>query len=163
MLKIGDSVPTTSFTLSSGEQRSFADFRGKTIILYFYPKDDTPGCTLEAQNFRDHHADIVAKQAVVLGVSKDPAKSHCAFRAKYQLPFDLIVDTPESHLCETFGVWKEKSMYGKKFMGIERSTFVIDPQGKLIKEWRKVSVPEHVEEVLRGIALTKYNEGNVVP
>jgi len=148
MIQIGDSVPSVSFEMTDGKTHQFSDFKGKTIILYFYPKDNTSGCILEAQGFRDNLQKFNDKNALVLGVSKDSAKSHQSFREKHCLPFDLIMDTPETRLCEYFDVWKEKSMYGKKYYGIERSTFLISPEGKLIKEWRKVSVPGHVEEVL---------------
>lgn len=149
-IKLGDKVPDFAFQMTDGQSHHFADFLGKTVVLYFYPKDDTPGCTLEAQGFRDHLNEFSKKAAVVIGVSKDNEKSHQKFREKFCLPFDLIMDI-EGHLSEAFGVWKEKSMYGKKYMGIERSTFLIDPTGHVAKEWRKVSVPQHVEEVLGSI------------
>ncbi len=149
-MKIGDSVPNCSFAMTDGKSHTLNDFIGKTVVLYFYPKDDTPGCTTEAQGFRDHITDFAKKNTVIIGVSKDSEKSHQKFRQKYCLPFELIMDT-DGVLCEAFGVWKEKSMYGKKYMGIERSTFLINPEGKLIKEWRKVSVINHVLEVLNTI------------
>lgn len=149
-IKIGDIVPELKFHMTNGQIHQFADFRGQKIVLYFYPKDDTPGCTLEAQGFRDHMQDFAAKNTLVLGVSKDNEKSHQKFREKYCLPFDLIMDT-QGELAEAFGVWKEKSMYGKKYMGIERSTFLIDETGRLQKEWRKVSVPGHVAAVLESL------------
>ncbi len=148
MIQIGDSAPSVSFEMTDGKTHQFSDFKGQNIILYFYPKDNTSGCTLEAQGFRDKIQKFSDKNAIILGVSKDSAKSHEAFKKTQCLPFDLIMDTEISGLCEIFGVWKEKSMYGKKYYGIERSTFLINPEGKLIKEWRKVSVPGHVEEVL---------------
>jgi peroxiredoxin Q/BCP len=151
MLKMGDLLPSRHFEMTDGKTHNFLDFKGKKLVLYFYPKDNTSGCTLEAQNFRDHLENFSQKNAVILGVSKDNMKSHQSFREKHCLPFDLIMDTEESGLCELFDVWKEKSMYGKKYWGIERSTFVIDEQGKLIKEWRKVGVPGHVEEVLASL------------
>ena len=147
MLKIGDQVPALSFKTTDGHTHTFSDFAGQTIILYFYPKDDTPGCTIEAKGFRDHLADFKAKNAIILGVSKDSAEKHQHFREKYCLPFDLIIDT-ETVLCQCFDVLKEKSMFGKKYKGIERSTFIINPEGKLVKEWRKVSVLGHVKKVL---------------
>ncbi len=146
-MKIGDKVPDLAFQMTDGKTHHFSDFAGKTIILYFYPKDDTPGCTLEAHGFRENWDAFQAKNALILGVSKDDEKSHQKFRAKCDLPFDLIMDT-EGTLSECFEVWLEKSMYGKKYMGIERSTFLISPEGVLIREWRKVSVPGHVLEVL---------------
>ena len=121
--------------------------RGKTVVLYFYPKDSTPGCTTEAQQFRDLHADFLAAGCVLAGVSRDSLRSHENFKTKQALPFELISDTDET-LCQRFGVIKEKKLYGKLVRGIERSTFVIDGQGVLRREWRGVKVPGHVEEVL---------------
>jgi thioredoxin-dependent peroxiredoxin len=151
MLDKGHSVPTVQFQMTDGKLHTFEEFRGQTLVLYFYPKDHTSGCTLEAQDFRDNLPLFSAKNAIVLGVSKDSLKSHCTFREKHQLPFDLIVDTEDSKLSEQFGVWKEKSMYGKKYFGIERSTFVITPEGKIAQVWRKVSVPSHVKTVLESL------------
>jgi peroxiredoxin Q/BCP len=149
MTKLGDVLPTVTFEMTDGKTHAFSDFKGKNLVLYFYPKDNTSGCTLEAQGFRDQMESFTKKNTVVLGVSKDSMKSHHSFREKHCLPFDLIMDTEQSRLCELFDVWKEKSMYGKKYFGIERSTFLIDSDGKLLQEWRKVSVPGHVEEVLK--------------
>lgn len=124
-----------------------SSFKGKTLVLYFYPKDNTPGCTTQASDFRDNHEAFQAAGVVVVGVSRDSIKSHENFRSKFELPFDLIADT-EEQLCEQFGVMKMKNMYGKQVRGIERSTFVIDGSGKLAHEWRGVKVPGHVDEVL---------------
>ena len=146
-LGVGDSVPTFSLPSSSGKEISLSDYKGKKIVLYFYPKDDTPGCTTEACEFRDNLKNYEAVNAVVIGVSKDPLKSHDKFIQKYGLPFELISDE-EGKMLDAFGVWKEKSMYGKTFMGVERSTFLIDEKGKIAKAWRKVSVPNHVATVL---------------
>lgn len=121
--------------------------RGKKVVLYFYPKDSTPGCTTEGQDFRDLHAKFKRQNAVVLGVSRDSLASHEKFKAKFDFPFDLLSD-PDEKLCNQFDVIKEKSLYGRKFMGIERSTFVIDEAGKLRGEWRKVKVKEHALAVL---------------
>ena len=121
--------------------------RGKTVVLYFYPKDSTPGCTTEAQQFRDLHADFLAAGCVLAGVSRDSLRSHENFKTKQALPFELISDTDET-LCQRFGVIKEKKLYGKLVRGIERSTFVIDTQGVLRREWRGVKVPGHAQEVL---------------
>lgn len=121
---------------------------GKKIVLYFYPKDDTPGCTTEACGFRDLKSAFEKANTIILGVSKDNEKSHDKFAGKYNLNFKLLSD-PEGKLCEAFGVWKEKSMYGKKYFGIERSTFLIDAEGKIVKVWRGVKVPGHMEEVLK--------------
>ena len=150
-MKLYDQLPLVSFEMSDAQSHTFAEFLGKTVVLYFYPKDDTPGCTLEAQGFRDKIETFTAKNAIILGVSKDSVKKHQKFREKHCLPFELIVDTDQSGLCEWFGVWKEKSMYGKKYWGIERSTFIVSPEGRVVKEWRKVSVAGHVDEVLESI------------
>ena len=121
--------------------------RGKTVVLYFYPKDSTPGCTTEAQQFRDLHADFLAAGCVIVGVSRDSLRSHENFKLKQELPFELISD-PEETLCTQFAVVREKKMYGKLVRGIERSTFVIDTQGVLRREWRGIKVPGHAQEVL---------------
>ena len=121
--------------------------RGKTVVLYFYPKDSTPGCTTEAQQFRDLHADFLAAGCVLAGVSRDSLRSHENFKTKQALPFELISDTDET-LCQRFGVIKEKNLYGKLVRGIERSTFVIDAHGILRREWRGIKVPGHAQEVL---------------
>lgn len=121
--------------------------RGKTVVLYFYPKDSTPGCTTEAQQFRDLHADFLAAGSVLAGVSRDSLRSHENFKTKQALPFELISDTDET-LCQRFGVIKEKKLYGKLVRGIERSTFVIDAHGILRREWRGIKVPGHAQEVL---------------
>lgn len=139
---------------TNGEEVSLADFKGKNIVLYFYPKDDTPGCTQEGKDFRDAYKKFEKLNTVILGVSKDTITCHHKFKDKYELPFILLADT-EKQLCQAFDVIKEKSMYGKKYMGIERSTFLIDQAGNLCQEWRKVSVTEHVKEVLAAVkALT---------
>lgn len=136
------SQPTDSLTLQS--------FKGKPLVLYFYPRDNTPGCTQQSQDFRDHYAQFEALGAQIVGVSRDTLKSHIKFSEKYDFPFPLIAD-PEETLCRQFGVMKEKNMYGKKVMGIERSTFLFDAKGKLVESWRKVKVPGHVEEVLAAV------------
>ena len=147
-LKLGEKLEAPSFSLTENKNiHSFNDFLGKVLVLYFYPKDSTPGCTLEAWGFRDHLAEFSAANAVILGVSKDSSASHEKFRAKHSLPFDLIVDS-EAALCNYFGVLKQKSMFGRKYLGIERSTFVINAEGVLVQEWRKVSVTGHVKSVL---------------
>ena len=132
----------------TGEQSyNLADYRGKNLVIYFYPKDNTPGCTTESLRFRDLHADYRAANTEVFGISRDSLRSHEGFKSKLELPFDLISD-PEESLCNQFDVMKVKNMYGKKVRGIERSTFVIDATGKLVKEWRGVKVPGHADEVL---------------
>lgn len=146
-LQVGDVAPDFTAVTDSGATVSLGDYRGKRVVLYFYPKDDTPGCTTQACGFRDNYPVIEEKNAVVLGVSPDSAKSHQKFKTKFDLPFTLLVD--EDHaIAEAYGAWAEKSMYGKKYMGIERSTFLIDAKGVLRQEWRKVKVDGHAEEVL---------------
>ncbi|WP_042478977.1 thioredoxin-dependent thiol peroxidase [Bacillus ndiopicus] len=137
------------FTLENehGQPLHLSDFIGKNVVLYFYPKDMTPGCTTEACDFRDAYADFSELNAVILGVSADDAKKHTKFIEKYNLPFSLLVDTDHS-VAESYGVWVLKKMYGREFMGIERSTFLIDEKGIVVKEWRKVRVKNHIEDVL---------------
>ncbi|MET0382517.1 MAG: peroxiredoxin [Burkholderiaceae bacterium] len=132
-------------------------FAGRTVVLYFYPKDHTPGCTTEAMQFRDRHADFTKAGAVVFGVSRDNMASHEKFKQSLELPFELIADTEEK-LCHMFGVVKNKIMYGKKVKGIERSTFLIDPQGILAAEWRGIKVAGHVDEVLKAVEELKKAE-----
>ena len=150
-LSVGDKAPAFSLPVHGGETISLASLKGKNIVLYFYPKDDTPGCTIEAKDFRDHIKSFEKAGAVVIGVSKDPMKSHDKFREKYCLPFPLGSDE-EGTVCEDYGVWVEKSMYGKSYMGIERATFLIDGKGVLRAIWRKVKVEGHVKEVLDATA-----------
>jgi thioredoxin-dependent peroxiredoxin len=135
---------------SSGYAVTLSELKGKKIVLYFYPKDDTPGCTLEGQDFNRLRSDYAAQNAFVYGVSKDSVSSHCKFRDKYGFEFELLSDE-SGRLCELFDVIKEKNNYGKKYMGIERSTFIIDEDGKLTKEYRKVSAAGHAEAVLNDI------------
>ena len=147
--------PAPAFAADSTFGRiSLEQCRGRGIVLYFYPKDNTPGCTTEATQFRDHHADFVKAGAVVLGVSRDNMASHESFKTNLELPFELIADTEEK-LCHMFGVVKNKIMYGKKVKGIERSTFLIDKQGVLRAEWRGLKVLGHVEEVLKAVKALK--------
>ncbi|MEK6838600.1 MAG: peroxiredoxin, partial [Candidatus Thermoplasmatota archaeon] len=129
---------------------SLKDFRGKKVVLYFYPKDDTPGCTREACSFRDSLARVTSKGAVVLGVSKDDLDSHTRFRKKYELTFPLLSDT-DGMALNAYGVWKEKSAYGKTFMGVERTTFIIDEKGRIAKVFLRVKVDGHVDEVLEAL------------
>jgi len=145
--------PAPDFTLldQHGQSHRLSDYRGKWVVLYFYPKDDTPGCTREASSFRDHLAELAGKDAVVLGISADTVQSHERFAEKYSLPFTLLSD-PEHLAIEPYGVWTEKSGYGKKTMGIERTTFLVNPEGKIEKVWRKVRVEGHSEEVMSAIA-----------
>ena len=146
-LKAGDPAPNFDLPTDGAGRVSLAKLKGKPAVLYFYPKDDTSGCTSEAKGFAEA-ADAFAKAgATVIGVSKDTVLSHEKFKAKYDLNFPLAADT-DGKAVEAFGVWVEKSMYGRKYMGIDRSTFLIDPQGKIARVWRKVKVPGHVAEVL---------------
>jgi peroxiredoxin Q/BCP len=133
---------------ATGEQKiKLSALQGKKVVIYFYPKDSTPGCTTEGQDFRDHHSKFKRANAIVLGVSRDSIKSHENFKTKQAFPFELLSDEEET-LCRLFDVIKEKNMYGKMVLGIERSTFLLDEKGVLRQEWRKVKVPGHVEEVL---------------
>lgn len=147
MLDIGDKVPDIRLPSSSGKDVSLTDYKGKKIVLYFYPKDDTPGCTTEACEFRDAIKSYEGLNAVIVGASKDSLKSHDKFMAKYNLPFELLSDE-DLKLMEFFGVWKEKTMYGKTFLGVNRSTFLIDEKGVIVKAWRNVKVSSHVADVL---------------
>ena len=145
--QIGQEAPLFSLPANDGEIISLKDYRGKHVILYFYPKDMTPGCTTQACDFRDRIEDFSALNTVILGVSPDPVAKHEKFIDKYQLPFELLADE-EHKVAEQYGVWQLKKNFGKEYMGIERSTFVIDKDGLLVKEWRKVRVKDHVEEAL---------------
>lgn len=149
-LAIGKAAPQFELPASNGESVKLSDFSGKNVVLYFYPKDMTPGCTTEACDFRDHHESFEGLNAVILGVSPDPINKHEKFIDKYGLPFLLLAD--EDHrTAEDYGVWTLKKNFGKEYMGIERSTFIIDKDGSLAKEWRKVKVKGHVEEALEFI------------
>ena len=132
--------------IDENNQISLNDYKGSFLVLYFYPKDKTSGCTIQSQDFRDYKNKFANKNCKIIGISRDSIKSHKSFTEKESLNFPLISD-PDETMCNAYGVMKEKSMYGRKYMGIERSTFVIDPEGNLIKEWRGVKVPGHVEEV----------------
>lgn len=140
-------VPDFSAPMTGDQIFRLSDYTGKTVVLYFYPKDNTPGCTTEAMQFRDLHPQFTEANAEVFGISRDSLRSHEGFKAKLGMPFDLISD-PDETVCTMFDVMKIKNMYGKKVRGVERSTFVIDGSGKLVKEWRGVKVPGHVDEVL---------------
>jgi thioredoxin-dependent peroxiredoxin len=149
-LQIGELAPDFQLDASNGEKVKLSDFRGKNVVLYFYPKDMTPGCTTQACDFRDKHESFKEVDAVILGVSPDPISRHEKFIAKYDLPFLLLADIDQV-VANAFDVWKLKKNFGKEYMGIERSTFIIDKEGKIVKEWRKVSVKGHVEEALQYI------------
>jgi peroxiredoxin Q/BCP len=147
-------LPEFEALATSGVKITPQTFQGQAVVLYFYPKDNTPGCTTEAMQFRDRHKDFVKACALVIGVSRDNMTSHEKFRQNLELPFELIADTEEK-LCHMFGVVKNKIMYGKKVKGIERSTFLIDGAGVLRAEWRGIKVAGHVDEVLKAVKLLK--------
>jgi thioredoxin-dependent peroxiredoxin len=144
---VGAAVPAFSASSTGGKAVSLDDLKGRFVILYFYPKDSTPGCTQEGQDFRDLSQEFKALDAEIFGVSRDSLKSHENFKCKYEFPFDLLSDSDET-LCRLFDVIKMKNMYGKQVQGIERSTFLIDKEGNLAREWRKVSVKGHAQAVL---------------
>jgi len=151
MLHEGDVAPDFTLPTDGGGGATLSDYRGKKVVLYFYPKDDTPGCTTEACNFRDDYSQILAAGAAVLGVSPDTVTSHGKFKIKFGLPYALLSD-PDHRVAEMYGAWGEKHMYGKISMGIIRSTFVIDEEGKIIKVFPKVKVENHSQEVLAALA-----------
>jgi peroxiredoxin Q/BCP len=150
LLGEGDRLPAVTLLDDRGAQVTTTDLLGGPLILYFYPKDDTPGCTSEASQFRDLYPQFQAKEARIVGVSRDSAESHRRFKEKFSIPFELLADT-ESKLCDAFGVIVEKNMYGKKSKGIARSTFLIDGSGEIVKVWPKVNVDEHADEVLASL------------
>lgn len=146
-IEVGQVAPQIELMSHEGELIKLSDYKGKKVIVYFYPRDMTPGCTTQACDFRDYIEQFEAEHTVIIGISTDSAERHKRFIDKYNLPFVLLVDD-EHKAAEAYGVWVEKNMFGKKFMGIERSTFLIDENGKLLKAWRKVKVKDHVEEAL---------------
>lgn len=147
---IGKKVPAFSVPATGEQKLGLKDFKGKNLIIYFYPKDNTPGCTQEGQDFAANYKKFTKLNTDILGVSQDSVKKHENFKAKFEFPFDLLADE-DGTLCEIFDVIKLKKMYGKEYMGIERSTFLIDADGKLAQEWRKVKVKGHVDEVLEAV------------
>jgi peroxiredoxin Q/BCP len=147
-LKEGDKAPPFQARSDSGERISLKDLKGKPVVLYFYPKDMTPGCTQEACDFRDSFSRLKKLGVTVLGVSKDSVESHQKFKGKHELPFTLLAD-PDGELCKSYGVWKLKTLYGRKFMGIERATFVIGRDQRILKVYPKVKVKGHVDEILK--------------
>ncbi len=149
-VEVGKKAPDFTLPASNGEEVSLKDYRGKHVVLYFYPKDMTPGCTTQACDFRDNHENFEALNAVILGVSPDPLASHEKFINKYDLPFLLLADENQE-VAKMYDVWKLKKNFGREYYGIERSTFIIDKDGNLVKEWRKVRVKDHVEEPLNFI------------
>jgi len=151
MPTIGQPAPAFTLETDTGETVSLTDFKGQNVVLYFYPKDDTPGCTTEACEFRDSMPRFTKDTTVILGLSPDSVTSHAKFKAKYELPFTLLADT-EKVVAEAYGVWKEKSMYGRKYMGVDRTTFLIDGMGVLRHVFEKVKPAGHAEEVAKAIA-----------
>jgi len=151
MPTIGQPAPTFTLETDTGETVSLTDFKGQNVVLYFYPKDDTPGCTTEACEFRDSMPRFTKDTTVILGISPDSVTSHAKFKAKYELPFTLLADT-EKVVAQAYGVWKEKSMYGRKYMGVDRTTFLIDGKGVLRQVFEKVKPAGHAEEVAKAVA-----------
>ena len=149
-MKVGTKIKNFKSEMTGKIQFNLSDYKGQNVVIYFYPRDNTPGCTSEGEDFRDHYKSFLKKKTKIFGVSKDSLKSHEAFKQKFKFPFELISD-PDEKVCKLFDVIKEKSMYGKKYMGVERSTFLIDSKGKLSREWRKVKVKGHVEDVLSSL------------
>ena len=149
-VSVGKPVPDFELPATGGQNITLSSLKGQNVVLYFYPKDNTPGCTLEGQNFRDMHAKFKKANAVILGVSRDSVKSHEGFKEKQAFTFDLLADE-EERVCKLFDVMKPKNMYGKEVIGVERSTFLIDAAGVLRQEWRKVKVDGHADEVLAAI------------
>jgi len=147
---IGDKAPAFDLPTDGGGQMKLSDLKGKTVVLYFYPKDSTPGCTIEGNDFTELHGEFEKAGAVVLGASKDNVKRHDNFKAKQGFPFTLLSDE-DGVLCEAYGVWVLKKNYGREYMGIERATFVIDANGKITHEWRKVRVKGHAQAVLEAV------------
>ncbi len=150
MLKIGDQAPDFEVLDDRGQTFHLSGLKGKTVVLYFYPKADTPGCTKESCEFRDHAAEYATKNAAVVGVSPDEPSAQAKFKSKYELTFPLLADA-DHKIAETYGVWKEKSMYGKTYMGVERTTYIIGPDGRIAHVFEKVKVDGHAEQVLAAL------------
>jgi len=149
-VKVGDKAPDFTLPTDGGGSVTLSQLHGKAVVIYFYPKDDTSGCTAEACGFRDSFPDYGKTGATVIGISKDSIASHDKFKKKYSLPFTLGADV-DGKVVESYGVWVEKSMYGRKYMGVERATFLVGRDGRIAKVWRKVKVPKHAEEVLKAV------------
>jgi len=149
-VSLGKAIPDFKGKITNDLIIKFSDYKGQNIVIYFYPKDNTPGCTKEGEDFRDYFADFKKNNTIIIGVSRDSVASHDKFTCKYNFPFKLISDEDEK-VCKLFDVIKEKNMYGRKYMGIERSTFLINHEGTLVNEWRKVRVKGHVEKVLEAL------------
>ena len=147
MVSVGKRVENFTLPATGDQELSLADFKGRNLIIYFYPKDNTPGCTREGQDFRDLYPQFAAAGADVIGVSRDSVRTHKNYKRKHEFPFHLLSDSEET-LCKQFDVIKEKKLYGRTYMGIERSTFLLGPDGTLLEEWRKVKVPDHAQAVL---------------
>ncbi|HEY5666237.1 MAG TPA: peroxiredoxin [Gammaproteobacteria bacterium] len=150
-LEVGKKVPAFKGEATGGAPIASKDLKGQKYVLYFYPRDNTPGCTVESNDFRDLHPKFKRRKVRVIGISRDTLKSHDRFKEKFGFPFELIAD-PDETICNLFGVMQDKNMYGKKVRGIERSTFLVDEDGKLLREWRKVKVDGHAQEVLDSLA-----------
>lgn len=149
-LKVGNFAPDFTLDIAGSGNITLSELRGKNVVLYFYPKDDTPGCTIEAKEFGDLNKKFDSLNTVIIGLSKDSVASHNKFKDKYCLPFTLASDA-NSSVCEAYGTWVEKSMYGKKYMGIQRDTYLLDKTGKIVKIWRKVKAEGHANEVLEAV------------
>ena len=150
LVEPGDRAPAFTLSDQDGRTHRLADYAGRWVALYFYPKDDTPGCTKQACSLRDGEAELARRGVVVLGVSPDDEASHARFAGKFGLAFALLADTSVS-VCQRYGVWQERSMYGRKFMGVARTTYLIDPQGKVAHRWDKVKVAEHAAEIVERV------------
>lgn len=151
LIEPGKPAPPFKLNNQHGELRQLKDFKGSWLVLYFYPKDDTPGCTTEACAFRDGMKAFTDRSAIIVGISPDPEKSHTKFATKHNLPFDLLADT-EQAMCQAYGVWQQKSMYGRTYMGVARTTYLINPAGKVAFRWDKVKVDGHDKDVLAKLA-----------
>jgi len=151
-MELNQNVPDFTAKATPDQDITLSTLQGQNVVIYFYPKDNTPGCTTEGQGFRDHFVDFSRHDTLIFGVSRDSLKTHQNFKAKHEFPFELITD-PDEALCKHFDVIKLKKLYGKEYLGIERSTFLIDKQGKLAREWRKVKVKGHVAEVLDAVKI----------
>ena len=150
VLKIGDLAPDFTLPSDTKDQITLSHLRGQKVLLYFYPKDNTPGCTKEACDFRDHFGSFINQSIKIFGISKDTPETHAKFKKKYNLPFTLLTDQ-DANVCEAYGVVNTKSLFGKTFLGIERSTFLIDEKGLISAMWRKVKVTQHVEHIINGL------------
>ncbi len=167
LIETGQPAPPFALLDANGKRRALTDFRGRALVLYFYPEDDTPLCTTEACHFRDRHAALRALDAEVVGISPDSPSSHGAFTAKYALPFTLLADERDSNgvpkVCELYGVWREKSMYGKRVVGMVRTTYLIDRHGVVVKRWDSVKTPTHGDRVLQAVEALTRESGKPAP